>query len=134
MCKIKTSYRKTTYTRKTVPQWKSLSSEKCIGEIKWLYSNQGEWTEGRVNTMNFSGYLQFKSPPNKGCRFLYIHINIYIFQKYYSTSCKIRITLFHQLNGYVFSKILLFWYCIISSACNIFALLIMNIRPFCKCG
>lgn len=134
MCKINTPYHKTTYTRKTVPQWKSLSSEKYIGEIKWLYSNQGEWTEGRVNTMNFSGYPRFKTPHNKGCWFLYIHINIYIFQKYYSTSCKIRITLFHQLNGCVFSKISLFWYCIISSACNIFALLIMNIRPFCKCG
>lgn len=46
MCKIKTSYDKATYTKKTIPQWKSLSSEKCIGEIKWLYSNQ-EHTEGK---------------------------------------------------------------------------------------
>lgn len=52
MCKIKTSYDKTTYTMKTVPQWKSLSSEKCIGEIKWLYSNQGEWTEGKISKYN----------------------------------------------------------------------------------
>lgn len=52
MCKIKPSYDKTTYTMKTVPQLKSLSSEKCIGEIKWLYSNQGEWTEEKVSKYN----------------------------------------------------------------------------------
>lgn len=37
---------------KTVAQWKSLSSEKCIGEIKWLYSNEGEWTGGKVSKYN----------------------------------------------------------------------------------
>lgn len=78
MCKIKTSYDKATYTKKTIPQWKSLFSEKCIGEIKWLYSNQ-EQTEGKVNTISFSGYLQFEKPYNKGYWFLYIHINIYIY-------------------------------------------------------
>lgn len=51
MCKIKTSYDKATYTKKTVPQWKSLYSEKCIGEIKWLYSNQ-EQTDGKVSKYN----------------------------------------------------------------------------------
>lgn len=68
MCKIKTSYDKATYTKKTIPQWKSLSSEKCIGEIKWLYSNQ-EQTEGKANTMSFSGYLQFKNPTIKDTGF-----------------------------------------------------------------
>lgn len=51
--------------------------------------------EGKVSKeISFSGYLQFKKAHHKGCWLLYIHINIYIyvFQKYYSTSCKIRMT------------------------------------------
>lgn len=51
MCKIKTSSDKATYTKETAPQWKWLVSEKCIGEIKWLYSNQ-EQTEGKVSKYN----------------------------------------------------------------------------------
>lgn len=75
---MKTSYDKATYTKKSIPLWKSLSSEKSIGEIKLLYSNQEE-TEGK--RMSFSGYLQFEKPYNKGYWFLYIHINIYIYFK-----------------------------------------------------
>lgn len=65
MCKIKTPYDKTMYTMKTVPQWKSLLSEKwCIGEIKWLCSNQGEWTEGNVTKYNeFFWITATQNPP-----------------------------------------------------------------------